>query len=370
MNSTDCPTARALVTLGLLMALAACDDDPAAPDPGTTNSWVEVDLGVSSSDPLQLIAIDCADDACVALGIEGIGSSGTSRFWQTTGDGNWTSRNIAGPPDVFTTDLALHASGAVVTVGFDPGATSSVVHDERTATPSTVSFETSALMTVDGDDDFFVAGGLIGGGHLVSSESAGSWTQDDFPSSGRNDRGFWDVDVRGDLAAACGFDDGADTLQVVLRRTRTTSWEALNRDGLPYSVALRSIAIDDDGAVFVGGTLRPGSLDEEAFAAVRNPAGEWIALILPDAERLGRVNDILIARDGSIYLACSSEYEDTSTAHLLRASDAGVASEITPFDGQLLQLAETGDGTVYAVGSRRTGSSPGRVPVVLRRSGR
>ena len=90
--------------------------------------------------------------------------------------------------------------------------------------------------------------------------------------------------------------------------------------------------------------------------------------MLPDPVALGRVNDILLARDGSIYLACSDEYDDTSTARLARVTGSGIEEEISPFGGELLQLAETADGTIYAAGSRRVAGSTAREPVLLRRA--
>lgn len=370
MGTTNGMPTRAIAILTLMLALTACNDDPSAPSGGTPDPWNEVDLGAASAEPVRLVAIDCGTDDCIALGIEGAAPGGTSRFWEREADGLWTTRDDVGLPAVVYTGLALDDSGSAAFVGYDMRDMSSVVYDERTPAPTTVSIERSGLVTLDGDGDFFVAGGLLGSGHLVSSVSEGVWTRDDFPSSGRNDRGFWDVDVRGDVAVACGFDDGADTLQVVLRRTRTTRWKALGRAGMPFGFDLRSIAVDDDGAIFVGGTVRPGSPAAEASAAVRSPTGEWTSLILPDPTSLGRVNDILLAGDGSIYLACSSEYEDTSIAYLLRVTESGVQNEIAPFAGELLQLAEDGGGVIYAAGSRRTDGSPSREPVLLRRSRR
>ena len=40
-------------------------------------------------------------------------------------------------------------------------------------------------------------------------------------------------------------------------------------------------------------------------------------------------------------------------ATVVHASDAGVEKEITPFPGELLQLGESDDGGIYAVGLRR-----------------
>jgi hypothetical protein len=196
-----------------------------------------------------------------------------------------------------------------------------------------------------------VAGGRARGGGLWTSTAPGAWTFDDLPLTGTNDSGFPDVDIRGDRAVACGYDDGADTLQVILSRTTTTGWRKIQPAG-PGTRTYFCIALSEAGTIFVGGIEGAGGMSPKAFLAQRTADGLWTELLLPDPGRLHGVMDILIARDGSIYLACMGEGDDT-TANLIHADTSGVRNEITPFPGGLLQVAEAADGSIYAVGFRR-----------------
>jgi hypothetical protein len=200
---------------------------------------------------------------------------------------------------------------------------------------------------------------------LWSSAHPASWTIDILPLTGTNDSGFRDVYVRGDRAVACGYDDGADTLQVVLSRTATTDWEKVELPGT-FGRTLFSVALTDSGAIFVGGIEGAGSRSPKAFLMVRSPGGDWTDLILPDPELLHGVMDILIASDDSIYLAC--EGEGTSTqANLVHADATGVRKELTPFPGGMLQVGESAAGGIYAVGYRRDAAGMEEGVMLMRR---
>jgi hypothetical protein len=127
------------------------------------------------------------------------------------------------------------------------------------------------------------------------------------------------------------------------------------------------VALSEGGTLFVGGIERAGGPGSKAFLAQRTPAGEWIELILPDPEGLRGVNDILIASDNTIYLACMGEnYQPMGT--LVRARPVGVGKEINTFPGGLLQVAEDGNGDIYAVGFRRDERTGAETAVMFRKS--
>ena len=75
----------------------------------------------------------------------------------------------------------------------------------------------------------------------------------------------------------------------------------------------------------------------------------------PDPDQTGQVNDILLASDGALYLACSGRVGN-DLASVVRVTAIGAGHEVTPFPGELNQLAEGPDGRIYAVGMRKSAS--------------
>ncbi|MFO7654840.1 MAG: hypothetical protein R6X25_13645 [Candidatus Krumholzibacteriia bacterium] len=378
------PSGWIVVLLAALLLATGCDeDDPTEPGP-SPSVWQEVELDHL---PASVAVLDIAFEADrgLALGVaaeprtQPPSVTMTSRQAQTGpallleqgADGTWTQAGADAPPAWgWVMELALGLTGEAVFVGFDRDGMSATarIEDRRPASP-TVFSGSGALTTIDADGTFMVAGGLFPRGILWSSTAPGSWQEDDPPLTGSGESGFWDVDVRGDRAVACGFDDGADTLRVLVQRTRTGPWQKVDLAGSgTFGVSFRSVAVDDAGAIYVGGTLGAGGLDARAYLALRSAGGEWTEVALPDAQGLGRVNDILLAEDGSIYLACSGELED-ATATVVHGSPSAVEREVTPFPGELFQLAQSPDGTVYAVGLRREEPGGEERGIILRRPG-
>ncbi len=378
----SCPMKRLLPLLllaaaGLAAALAGCADDPAKPndDLVTPDLWTEVDLG-SVAAGAELQSIDCEGVHCLATGSRVVTKQadpfpGTAPVLIARGiDGTWSPAEFQDLPPESYLDGAVGPDGNAVLVGwgFTGSSPHGALYDARTPTPTSFARSSVGFLTVDGSGDFFVAGGASQGGVLLSSVSPGIWDTDDFPATRTNDGGFTDVCVRGDVAVACGYDDGADTLQVVLRRTKTTPWQLLNRDGMAFALTLQCIALDADGTIYVGGIQAAGGLGARAFVSVREATGAWTDLELPDPESLGGVSDICIASDGSLYLACGGETVGAGTAHLLRVSGGVITSELTPFDGKLDQIAEGPGGILYAVGGRRTPGTAQTTAVLLERA--
>ena len=352
----------------LILLLAGCsDDDPASP---ATPLWLEVDLGAPAS--TQMVAVDFNGDHGLAMGLA-FGKSGgkdwgiTHEFFRMQADGGWLPVNLASiPASIVFLDLSLDSAGNPVLAGIQDTGNPGVVLDFRTAKPGYITYFSRGLLTVDGEGSFMVAGGRARGGDLWSSTEPGVWKVDGLPLTGTNDSGFRDVCIRGDRAVACGFDDGADTLQVILTRTATSQWEKIQPAG-PSTRTFYCIALGDDGTIFVGGIEGAGGMSPKAFLTQRSPDGLWADLILPDPELLHGVNDILIADDGSIYLACMGE-GDQSQANLVHGNPAGVRKEITSFPGGLLQLDQAANGDIFAVGFRRDDQDGTEKGVMLVRS--
>lgn len=376
------PTDRLVPVLLLAAAslgttLVGCDDDPAKPNDGLTppSPWSEVSLG-SDSTGVELLSIDCEGAECLVTGQRILTKradpfpGSETVFFERSSEGTWSAADLAELPAETYRDGALGADGDPVVVGwgFDGSSPYGALYDGRTAKPTSVVRPAVGLLTVDGSGDFFVAGGASQGGVLLSSFAPGSWNTDDVPTTGLNDGGFEDVYVRGDVAVACGYDDGADTLQVMLRRTASTPWQHVNRNGLAFALSLQCIAVDDGGKIYVGGIEGAGSPDAKAFLFVRDIGGVWTNVELPDPQALGGVNDICIADDGSVYLACGGETVEAGMAQILRVVGTVVSAELTPFEGNLDQIAQTQDGTLFAVGGRMGPGSRATTGVLLQRT--
>ena len=353
----------------VFLFLGACgDDDPVAP---SAPLWVEVELNLPPGHS-QLWAIDFNGGQGLTLGISGIWNAywlAENLFFKLQPDGTWLPADLGVMPTrTIFRDLALDPVGKPVLAGVQGTGPPSVLLDFRGTDPELFTRNTRGLFAVEGQGSFMVAGGWAMGGDLWTSTSAGAWNMDDVtpPMTGTNDSGFRDVAIRGERAVACGFDDGADTLQVILERTTATEWTKVELQGQSYRT-FYCVALSENGAIFVGGIERAGSPGSKAFLTQRTANGLWADLILPDPEGLRGVNDILIASDNTIYLACAGE-DYNARGSLLHAQPTGVWKEINSFSGGLLQVAEADNGDIYAVGFRRHESTGTETAVMFRKT--
>lgn len=361
---------KTLLPLALwALFFAACsDDDPVKPDTPGTPLWQEVDLGQTAGES-GIVAVDFTGNHGLAVRLVNAGGGGpagfTHEFFRLQPDSGWLEVDLGDIRSGFVSmDVALDTTGIPVLAGIQfPPSPPSVVLDLRKPEAEYIEQYSYGMLTVDGEGSFMVAGGRSAGGGLWTSTGPGDWNFDDLPLSGANDSGFHDVYIRGDRAVACGYDDGADTLQVILTRTATTDWEKIQPGGF-FTATYECIALSEDGTIFVGGIDGAGGMSPKAFLAQRSVDGVWANLILPDPDLLHGVMDILIASDNSIYLACMGEGEYTM-ANLIHAGPSGVRSEITPFPGGLLQIGQAAGGNIYAVGFRRDESTGTEQGVML-----
>ena len=362
---------KTLLPLALLiLLLTGCSDDDNDPASPATPLWREVDLGDPAS--TKMVAVDFNGNHGLAMGLV-FGKSGakdwgiTHEFFRLQADGGWLPFDLTKiSPSILFLDISLNSAGNPVLVGIQDSGDPGIILDFRTSKPVYQTYFSRGLLTVDGNDSFMVAGGFARGGDLWSSTEPGVWNVDGLPLTGTNDSGFRDVCIRGDRAVACGFDDGADTLQVILTRTATSHWEKI-QPAWHFTRTFYCIALGDDGSIFVGGIEGAGGMSPKAFLTQRTADGLWADLILPDPELLHGVNDILIAADGSIYLACMGEGEQTH-ANLVHGGPAGPHKEITSFPGGLLQLDQAANGDIFAVGFRRNEQDGTEQGVMLVRS--
>lgn len=348
---------KILLPLALwILALTACsDDDPVRPNNPEAPEWQEIDLGPAGGDN-RVIAVDFTGNHGLAVRLVipdgGATTEVVHEFFRLQADSVWLKDDLGEiRSGFFAMDHSLDTTGKCVLAGIQMPGPPSVVLDLRGSEAEYIEQYSYGMLTVDGEGSFMVAGGRSGGGGLWTSTGPGDWNFDDLPLTGTNDSGFRDVYIRGDRAVACGYDDGADTLQVILTRTATTAWKKIEPAG-PFMRTYYCIALSEEGTIYVGGIEGAGSMSPSAFLAQRSVGGSWADVTLPDPDLLHGVMDILIASDGSIYLACMGEGENTM-ANLIHASPSGVLKEITPFPGGLLQIDQAASGNIYAVGFRR-----------------
>ncbi|MCP4573676.1 MAG: hypothetical protein GY838_15060 [bacterium] len=354
--------------LPLLLLLTACgdDDDPARPDP---SPWQEVELPAAASDT-RTLAVDFNGDHGLALTLSAGGgplAGDKHGFYGLQPDGSWSATDLGDIRAAMATmDLAVDADGGVVLAGMQYSGPPSVVLDLRGPAAEYIEQSTYGMLTVACEGSFMVAGGRATGGGLWSSTAPGVWHFDGLPLTGTNDSGFRDIDIRGGTAVACGYDDGADTLQVILTRTAGTDWTKIVPGG-PYAATYLCIAQADDGTIYLGGMDGAGGPSPQAFLSQRTPDGTWTDLDLPDPAGLHGIRDILVAADGSLYLACYGEMDQTQ-ANLVHGSPTSLKKEITPFSGGFYQIDQAADGTIYAVGFRRNGQTGLEEGVMMVRS--
>jgi hypothetical protein len=360
---------KAFLPLALwVLALAACsDDNPVRPENQAVWQWQEVDLGPTAGDT-RVVAVDFTGNHGLAVRLAipdgGAITEITHEFFRLQADTVWLEDDLGEIRSGFVAmDLALDTTGKCVLAGIQMPGPPSVVLDLRGPEAEYIEQSTYGMLAVDGEGSFMVAGGRSAGGGLWTSTGPGIWNFDDLPLTGTNDSGFQDVYIRGDRAVACGYDDGADTLQVIMTRTSTTDWKKIESGG-PFNATYYCIALNEEGTIYVGGIEGAGSMSPKAFLARRSVDGLWADVTLPDPNLLHGVMDILIASDGSIYLACMGEGENTM-ANLIHASPSGVLKEITPFPGGLLQVDQAASGNIYAVGFRRDDQAGTETGVML-----
>lgn len=358
---------RILLTLCCLTLLAGCRETlPTMPE--NHDPWRESDLPLLPLDT-SLASISFAGQGGYVLG-QAFGKAGSDYLLLRRDDSrHWVRVFLADPPDnaVF---LAVAASATgVVLGGFMPqDVEPCLVYDERGGVPQTVGRAGWGITAVDGDDALMVAGGTASGGALWVSRTPGQWTIESTPLDPQHEGGFTDVFVGGGRTLACGFEDGADTLQVVLSLSETDGiWRKISLGAGARDKTLRCIAASPDGTLMLGGIAGAGGPDARAFVWRRAPGGAWTNLALPEGDVIGGANDIIPAPGGAWYVACGGE-GGWGLATILRIDGTTVTSELKLFYGSMQQLAVDDAGVLHAVGYRLTSGAGLAQPLLLNRS--
>lgn len=367
------PTFRVLHILWCLPAMLAglyligCREEPPSM-PERTEAWQETELPLLAPGS-SLAAIAFAGNHGYALGAT-TGKAGTSYLLLSRSDaGDWTRIRLAAPPDnAVLLDLAAGLSGLALGGYLLQGTDPSLIYDERGVAPTAIARSGFGIAAIDGDDTLMLAGGTAVGGALWTSRTPGQWTFASAPLDPLHESGCTDVFVGNGQALACGFDDGADTLQVVLKMDATgDTWHKVPLGAGVSALTLRCIAASSDGTLMLGGLSGAGGALPRAFLWRRDTGGAWSALALPDDDLIGGINDILPVAGGAWYVACGGE-GGSGLATIMRVNSGSVTRDLTPFYGSLLQLAVDDAGHLHAVGYRLTPGAGMRQPLLLERS--
>jgi hypothetical protein len=274
-------------------------------------------------------------------------------------------------------DLAISAGGRAVAVGGTTGASLFVSIERPDWTSTSVVSGGGALRDVVelGDGSFLAVGSGGNAGVRASGTLDGTWSQSTVAFPGDpNEKALVSVVEVGGVLYACGFDDGGEGTPEMpfslMMRDSGTGFELMSRPCTTCShYEFTTLGHTTGGGVLLGGAITNfGSSDPAdyytAFLALYSPGSDsWTEIVLPEADALDRVNDILLASDGSLYLACGAD----GSAALVRQPPGGLAAVewMAEGDGDLRSLAERADGSVLASGSLGSGSSAR--PVLLER---
>jgi hypothetical protein len=358
-----------LAQLGCAALLASCDDDPTEPQ---LNTLEEVPLvGLDAEGAFLDIAFSgtLAIDTGTAVIFRGlaVGSVASGVAPNQTfvplaaslnANGSWASDpSINLPSTGLLTAVAMTSSDLAVIAGVDLSALSGFILDERNGW-SQHNVAVGGLAFAVHDDTLRVAGASGTTQQVMISTAPDSWTLETVPysSTGQNERQLQDLSARGGRWVACGFDDAGDgtpdSPNNVLFLNQGAGWERISVScGGCSNREFRSVAASETGGVLLGGAVTDftgGANEYTASLLVRSVSGDWAPLTLPAPTELKRVNDILIAQDGTVYLACGLG----TTSYLVRSVNGdSMVRDATVTKARINRLAESPDGSIWAAGA-------------------
>ena len=272
-------------------------------------------------------------------------------------NGTWVpDATVPLPATGFLTAVSITSSGKAVIAGADASGLSGFILDERNGW-SQHSVPLAGLSFASNDDTLRLAGYSSSSEQAVISTSPDSWVTETLPFPvGQNERGVQDLSGSAGGWAACGFDDGGDgtpeSPNSVLFLNQGMGWQRISvACGGCSNWEFRSVGVGQTGGVLLGGaeTNFAGGGDEyTASLLLRSVSGDWASIVLPKPTDLKRVNDILIAQDGAVYLACGMG----GTWYLMRwAAGGGIVRDATLTGARINRLAESPDGTIWVSGA-------------------
>jgi len=380
---------RWLLLIVLVFAIAACDDDDTGSGPCVCEDvpWVEQELPAELANG-GIWGLDARGDRTVALSVTGDGTfviEDGATGWEVVGGAALPGTEPVEPPRAaaeasrFAAGITLDAGGKVQVVGADVTASTPIIWSESDGDWITnLGSGVGLLQDVVplGSRDILAAGTGFSGFPFVTGSAGTAFVYDTWAAGG--EAGLVALEEESGAVYGIGFNDAADGTEQdpwrIVMRYDLGSWSRFDSPcGACGSYSLRAIEATPN-ALYVGGSytfLRTGdepygngsSIEEAWLAQYSFEESGWVQLVLPDTELLQRVNAILVASDGVVFLACGSP--DTPS-YLVRLEPGETAViEQTFEDLRLFDLAETSDGRILVSGLE-SGAEEGR-PVVLER---
>jgi hypothetical protein len=367
--------------------VTGCDDDDDPESCGCIeDTWVEQSLPGELVDG-AVFDLDAGSGRLVALGVS---STGT---WVIEKDGDlWGLMDPSplpgtgpelGPRSAFEprrvgSALAVDGKGRVVVVGASIAGLGPVVWAESEKQWFVVEDQSPGFLqdvVAFGADGIVGAGAASSGFPTVTGSIEGTLALETIAVSGSGGAGLVSLVAEAGGVFGVGFDDGADgsseePFRIVMHYDGF-EWARLESPcGNCGAYEFRAVEARSN-ALFVGGsvTVRPegdptASAEEQAWFAVWSfEESGWTTVVLPQPATLKRVNAILAASDGTIWLACG---DTESSGWIVRAAPGEAAEIDLEAEGyRLFSLAESTDGTIVASGLDY-GTSQGS-PVILER---
>jgi len=364
--------------LGCAAFLASCSDEPTQPTP--SSSLVEADLVESPSGGEFLdIAFASTSDRGLAVGSVASGLPPNQTYTPLVAaldpSGAWTAdANVASPPTGLLTAVGLTPSGDALIAGVDASLATGFILDERNGW-STVDVAFGGRSFFQSGDTLRVAGAAGSTQQVFISTAPDSWTPEALPYPvGQNERAIVDASAASGTWAACGFDDSGDGSPAspdnVLFLNHGLGWERISvACGGCSNREFRSVVVAPTGGILLGGAITNfagGANEYTASLALRAVSGDWVEIVLPKPTELKRVNDLLIAHDGTVYMACGMG----GSSYLMRWSNSGpITREATLTSARINRLGESADGRIWAAGAVLDAEGNVVRPAIWKRTG-
>jgi hypothetical protein len=354
---------------------ASCENDASRPDPA--GPWDDVAL-IDAPQGSAFLDIAFSATRGLAAGATAAGVAPHQTFTpflaSRQADGAWApASGVPLPSNGILTVVGMAPAGEAIVAGADATSGVGFILDERGGW-SRHDGAFGALAFAASGNTLRLGGSAAANQQVRISTSADVWTPESLPYPvGAGERGIQDIAARNSHWAACGFDDAGDgspeSPSRVLFADDGAGWERIDAGcGGCSNREFEAVAVGASGAILLGGSITDFSGGASVYTAsllLRSTGGDWVEIVLPRADEIEAVNDILLATDGTTYLACGRE-----AGYILRWPVGGTAArEATFSSARINRLAEAPDGSIWAAGAWLTAEGDVERPAIWKRGG-